>query len=126
MPTLTIWRRLRRPGPALPDGPVEGTPAAPSHFLSLIPVVAGRKAADNADDVLAELIRTELQGSGAPIGQWKKLLGQGHDRQLQVDPQVRREHAGGSQAWPPPGARRSARSCGRAISSRESAMRPRV
>jgi hypothetical protein len=36
-------------------------------------VVAGRKAADNADDVLAELIRTELQGSGAPIGQWEKL-----------------------------------------------------
>jgi hypothetical protein len=34
---------------------------------------AARKAADDADDALIELIRTELQGSGPPIADWQKL-----------------------------------------------------
>jgi hypothetical protein len=34
---------------------------------------AARKAADDADDVLVELIRTELQGKSQPIGDWQKL-----------------------------------------------------
>ena len=34
---------------------------------------AARKAADDTDDALVELIRTELQGRGAPIDDWQKL-----------------------------------------------------
>jgi len=32
-----------------------------------------RKAADDADDALVELIRAELQGRGTPIGDWQKF-----------------------------------------------------
>lgn len=34
---------------------------------------AARKAANDADDAVVELIRAELQGEGAPIGDWQRL-----------------------------------------------------
>jgi hypothetical protein len=33
-----------------------------------------RKAADDADDVVVEVIRAELQGAGPPIADWQKTL----------------------------------------------------
>jgi hypothetical protein len=32
-----------------------------------------RKAADDADGALVELIRADLQGGGPPIGDWQKI-----------------------------------------------------
>jgi hypothetical protein len=36
-----------------------------------------RKAADDADDAIVELIRAELQGSGAPIDDWPGMIAPG-------------------------------------------------